>query len=74
MTKFVVTLPTTFDKLCDDLETLAAWKEDLNYRLRRAELIFQTSVGIRDETRDELVREGQAWVRAANAIAKRVRG
>jgi hypothetical protein len=66
--------PSTFDPLLDDLETLAAWKEDLNYRIRRAEMIFQSSgAGISDETRDQLLREGKAWQIAANSLAKRVR-
>jgi hypothetical protein len=60
-------------KLTSDLEVLADWKDDLDYRLRRAELIFQTSVGLLDEHRDILLREGRAWKRAANAIVKRVR-
>jgi hypothetical protein len=65
--------PSTFGRLCDDLETLAAWKEDLNYRVRRAELIFQSSgAGISEETREELLREGRAWQIASNSLAKRV--
>ena len=67
---FVLLRPheTTFDKLCDDLETLASWKEDLGARIARADLCFQSSAGLSDERREALLHDGKAWHRAANAI------
>ena len=65
-------MKTTFDQLADDLETVAAWKEDLAARIRRAELCFQSSVGLSDGRREALLHEGKAWHRAANAITKRI--
>jgi len=65
---------STLDKLADDLETIAVWKEDLAARIRRADLCFQSSVGLSDERREELLHEGRVWTRAANAITKRLRG
>ena len=61
-------------KLVSELETLADWKEDLAARIRRADLCFQSSVGLSDERREELLHEGLVWTRAANAITKRLRG
>jgi hypothetical protein len=58
------------DRLVAELETLADWKEDLAARIARAELCFQTSVGLSDERREDLLHEGRAWHRAANAITK----
>ena len=55
-----------------NLEVLADWKEDLAARITRAEICFQTSVGLSDRRRDALLREGRAWQRAANAIVKSV--
>jgi hypothetical protein len=65
-------MSSTIDKLCDDLETLAAWKEDLAARVARAELCFQSSVGLSDERRGDLLHEGRSWHRAANALSKRI--
>jgi hypothetical protein len=61
-------------QLTSDLETLAYWKEDLAARICRVELCFQSSVGILEEQRDRLLREGDAWKRACNSIMKRLRG
>ena len=58
-------------QLTSDLETLADWKEDLAAPIRRAEICFQSSVGLSDERRADLLHEGSAWHRAANAIVKR---
>jgi hypothetical protein len=66
--------PSTLDRLLDDLETLASWREDLDARIRRAEICFQSSVGLSDERRDELLHEGNAWKRAANGVVKRLGG
>ena len=58
---------TTLGELTDDLEILAAWKEDLDARPRRAEICFQSSVGLSDERGAELLNEGRTWKRACNA-------
>jgi len=63
---------TTLGQLTDDLETLAEWKEDLEARSRRAEICFKSSVGLSDERRAELLHEGNAWKRAADALVKRL--
>ena len=64
---------STINRLLDDLETLAAWKEDLDVRVARADLCAQSSVGIADQTRNKLLGEGKAWLRAANGLIKRMR-
>jgi hypothetical protein len=58
------------DRLTDEIETLAIWRERLTAQIREAELCFQTSVGLSDERREALLHEGRAWHRAANAITK----
>jgi hypothetical protein len=45
----------SLNQLTDDLETLPAWREDLDARSRRAEICFQSSVGLSDERRDALL-------------------
>jgi hypothetical protein len=64
--------PSTFGKLVDDLETLADWRDDLNARIKRAQICQTTSVGLSDERLDALLHEGSAWRRAAHSIVKRV--
>jgi hypothetical protein len=63
---------STVHRLLDDLETLAAWKEDLQARIRQAELCQKSSVGLSDERLDNLLHEGSAWRRAANGVVKRI--
>ena len=59
---------TILDRL-SDLETVAAWKEDLNTRLRRAELCFQT-IGLSDERREELIHEANCFKRVCQFLAE----
>jgi hypothetical protein len=59
---------STINRLLDDLETLAAWKEDLDARIRRADICMNSSVGLSDERLDDLLHEGSAWKRAANGL------
>jgi hypothetical protein len=61
------------DQLTSDLETVADWRDSLAARVRRAELCFYSSVGLLEEARDKLVREGEAFMRACNSIMKRLR-
>ena len=63
---------STLDRLLDDLETVASWREDLDARIRRAQLCLESSVGLSDERQDALLHEGSAWKRAANSIVKRI--
>jgi len=60
-------------QLTSDLEVLASWREDLSARINRVELLFQSSIGIFEEQRDRLIREGEAWKGACNSIVKRLR-
>ena len=64
--------PSTVDRLLDDLETLAAWREDLDSRIRRADICLNSSVGLSYERQDDLLHEGRAWNRAANHVVKRL--
>ena len=64
---------TTRERFLDDLETMAAWREDLDARKRRAEICQHSSVGLSDERLEALVHEGRAWNRAANHLIKRWR-
>jgi hypothetical protein len=62
---------STINRLLDDLETIAAWREDLDARIARAEICFHSSVGLSDERREALVHEGRVWDRAARHMEKR---
>jgi hypothetical protein len=59
----------TVHDLISDLETIADWKEDLNTRLRRAELCFQT-IGLSDERREELIHEANCFNRVCQFLAE----
>ena len=62
-----------FQQLTDDLEKLADWKEDLALRLRKADLLFNSSVGILEEDIERLGREVEAWKGVANSLVKRMK-
>ena len=62
-----------FQQLTDDLEKLADWKEDLAFRLRRADVCFNSSVGILEEDIERLGREVEAWKGVANSLVKRMK-
>ena len=68
----MISSKSSVDRLLDDLETVAAWREDLDARIKRAQLCLESSVGLSDERQDALLHEGGAWKRAANAIVKRI--
>jgi hypothetical protein len=65
--------PKDFQQLTDDLEKLAEWKEDLTFRLRRADILFNSSVGILEDHIDRLGREVEAWKGVANSLVKRMK-
>ena len=67
-----ITPPSTINRLLDDLECLAAWREDLESRIRRADICMNSSVGLSYERQDDLLHEGSAWKRAANHVVKRL--
>ena len=62
-----------FQQLTDDLEKLADWKEDLALRLRRADLLFNSSIGILEEHIERLEREVKEWSGVANSLVKRMK-
>jgi hypothetical protein len=62
-----------FQSLTDDLEKLAEWKEDLAFRLRRADICFNSSVGILEDHIERLGQEVEAWKGVANSLVKRMR-
>ena len=64
--------PSTRERFLDDLECLAVWREDLDARIRRADICLNSSVGLSAERQDELLHEGSAWKRAANHVVKRL--
>jgi hypothetical protein len=63
---------STVERLLSDLETLADWKEDWEARSRRAHICNMSSVGLSDETREKLLHEGRALLRAVNGVVKRL--
>ena len=65
--------PKDFQQLTDDLEKLAEWKEDLAFRLRRADLLFNSSIGILEEHIERIEREVKEWSGVANSLVKRMR-
>jgi hypothetical protein len=67
-----ITPKSTIDRLLDELETLAAWREDLDSRVRRASICLNSSVGLSHETQDSLLHEGSALKRAMNHVRKRI--
>jgi hypothetical protein len=62
-----------FQQLTNDLEKLTDWKEDLAFRLRKADLLFNSSVGILEEHIQRLGREVEAWKGVANSLVKRMK-
>ena len=62
---------TTRERFLDDLECLAAWREDLDARIRRADICMNSSVGLSYERQDALLHEGRVWNRAINHLIKR---
>jgi hypothetical protein len=62
-----------FQQLTDDLEKLAEWKENLAFRSRRADICFNSSVGILEEHIERLEREVKAWSGVANSLVKRMK-
>jgi|SoiMethySBSTD1v2_1073268.scaffolds.fasta_scaffold1509067_2 hypothetical protein len=65
--------PEDFEQLTDDLEKLAEWKEDLSFRLHRADICFNSSVGVLEEHIERLTREVEAWKGVANSLVKRMK-
>jgi hypothetical protein len=65
--------PKDFQQLTDDLEKLAEWKEDLAFRLRRADLLFNSSIGILEEHIERIEREVKEWSGVANSLVKRMK-
>ena len=52
-----------------ELETIAAWREDLTMRIEIAELCFQT-IGLTEERRAALEHEVGAFKRVCERLAK----
>ena len=55
-------------RVTDELQTVAEWREDFASRLRRAELCFQ-SIGLSEERRAELIHEGEALKRVCEFLS-----
>jgi hypothetical protein len=59
--------------LTDKLATIADWKDDLQARMGRTQLIVE-AIGLSAERHDELIAEARAFIRVCDALAENVHG